>query len=68
MRKSSAATLALTFLSGACSLIPQLDSITRTQLAIREGRAFASGEPGLGIDWDWDAIGRLRKTQPVVAD
>ena len=40
--------------------IPQLDSITRTQLEIREGRAYPSPEPGLGIDWDWDAIGRLR--------
>ena len=32
--------------------IPQLDTITRTQLAIRDGRAYASEEPGLGIDWD----------------
>jgi L-alanine-DL-glutamate epimerase-like enolase superfamily enzyme len=46
--------------------IPQLDSITRTQLAIREGRAYASAEPGLGIDWDWDAIGRMRSAEPIV--
>jgi L-alanine-DL-glutamate epimerase-like enolase superfamily enzyme len=46
--------------------IPQLDSITRTQLSIRDGRAYASAEAGLGIDWDWDAIGRLSKAAPVV--
>src|SRR5438874_276954 len=46
--------------------IPQLDSITRTQVAIREGRAYASSEPGLGIDWDWDAIARLAKAPPRV--
>jgi L-alanine-DL-glutamate epimerase-like enolase superfamily enzyme len=46
--------------------IPQLDSITRTQVAIRDGKAHPSSEPGLGIDWDWDAIGRLAKAKPVV--
>ena len=40
--------------------IPQLDTITRTQLAIRDGRADPSSEPGLGIDWDWDAIARMQ--------
>ena len=46
--------------------IPQLDAITRTQLAIRDGRAHASEDPGLGIDWDWDAIERLRSAKPIV--
>src|SRR5438874_1239012 len=46
--------------------IPQLDSITRTQLAIRDGRAYPSSEPGLGIDWDWDAIARARDAAPTV--
>jgi|SRR2546427_7603470 len=46
--------------------IPQLDSITSAQLRVRDGRAYASNEPGLGIDWDWDAIGRLRVAAPVV--
>ncbi|HEX8012197.1 MAG TPA: mandelate racemase/muconate lactonizing enzyme family protein [Casimicrobiaceae bacterium] len=46
--------------------IPQLDSITRSQLAIRDGRAYASSEPGLGIDWDWEAIARLRGAAPTV--
>jgi L-alanine-DL-glutamate epimerase-like enolase superfamily enzyme len=44
--------------------IPQLDVITRTQLEIREGRAYASREPGLGIDWDWNAIGKLQAAEP----
>jgi L-alanine-DL-glutamate epimerase-like enolase superfamily enzyme len=46
--------------------IPQLDAITRTQLAIRDGRAYASMEPGLGIDWDWAAIERLQAGAPIV--
>jgi L-alanine-DL-glutamate epimerase-like enolase superfamily enzyme len=46
--------------------IPQLDSITRTHLAIRDGRAYPSGEPGLGIDWNWDAIARVRDAAPTV--
>ncbi len=46
--------------------IPQLDTITRTQLVIRDGRAYASEEPGLGIDWDWDAIARLQGAKPIV--
>lgn len=36
--------------------IPQLDGITTSRLAIREGRAVPSSRPGLGIEWDWDAI------------
>jgi L-alanine-DL-glutamate epimerase-like enolase superfamily enzyme len=46
--------------------IPQLDSITRAKLAIREGRAYPSPEPGLGIDWDWNAIARLHAAAPIV--
>ena len=46
--------------------IPQLDSITKSRLAIRDGKAYASSEPGLGIDWDWEAIARLAKAKPRV--
>jgi L-alanine-DL-glutamate epimerase-like enolase superfamily enzyme len=46
--------------------IPQLDAITQRGLEIRDGRAYPSPEPGLGIDWDWDAIGRLSRTAPIV--
>jgi L-alanine-DL-glutamate epimerase-like enolase superfamily enzyme len=39
---------------------PQLPEITLTGLAVREGRAIPSDEPGLGIAWDQDAIERRR--------
>jgi L-alanine-DL-glutamate epimerase-like enolase superfamily enzyme len=40
--------------------IPQLDSLTTAGMRIEDGRAIPSGEPGLGIAWDWEAIERLR--------
>ena len=46
--------------------IPQLDAITSAQLTVREGRAWPSMEPGLGIDWNWDAIERMRRAEPIV--
>jgi len=46
--------------------IPQLDSITRSQLTIRDGEAYPSSAPGLGIDWDWEAIARLARAPPQV--
>ncbi|MGG7506968.1 mandelate racemase/muconate lactonizing enzyme family protein [Plantibacter sp. YIM 135249] len=36
--------------------IPQLRGITRDELEIRDGLAVAPETPGLGIDWDDDAI------------
>ncbi|GAB5505406.1 MAG: mandelate racemase/muconate lactonizing enzyme family protein [Rhizobiaceae bacterium] len=36
--------------------IPQLDDLTTSGLDIREGRAYPSSEPGLGIAWDWPKI------------
>jgi L-alanine-DL-glutamate epimerase-like enolase superfamily enzyme len=36
--------------------IPQLDAITTSRLDLRDGMAHAPDHPGLGIDWDWDAI------------
>ncbi|GLS17069.1 mandelate racemase [Labrys miyagiensis] len=38
--------------------IPQLDGVTRTGMRIEAGYAVPSAEPGLGIDWDWEALGR----------
>ena len=46
--------------------IPQLDTSPASKLAIRDGRAYASTEPGLGIDWDWSAIEKLRSGEPRV--
>ena len=36
--------------------IPQLDDITTSRMTIENGMALAPMTPGLGIDWDWDAI------------
>jgi L-alanine-DL-glutamate epimerase-like enolase superfamily enzyme len=36
--------------------IPQLRAITRSSLRIENGHAVAPEAPGLGIDWDFDAI------------
>jgi len=36
--------------------IPQLEPITTSGLRIEDGHAIPSEQPGLGIDWDWDAI------------
>ena len=36
--------------------IPQLDDITHSRLDICDGRATAPMVPGLGIDWNWEAI------------
>lgn len=36
--------------------VPQLDAITTSRLDLREGRAYPSEGPGLGIEWDWAAI------------
>ncbi len=36
--------------------IPQLDTLTSSSMKIEDGQAIAPSEPGLGIDWDWDAV------------
>ena len=36
--------------------IPQLDDITASGMRVDNGHAVPSGEPGLGIDWDWKKI------------
>ena len=36
--------------------IPQLRAVTRTELTIRDGKAVAPDVPGIGIDWDPDAL------------
>lgn len=40
--------------------IPQLDTITSSQLRIEDGRAWPSTTAGLGIEWNWEAIGASR--------
>ena len=39
--------------------IPQLDAITTAGMHIENGRAVPSSKAGLGIEWDWQAIGKL---------
>lgn len=36
--------------------IPQLDQLTGKHMRIEDGQALAPDEPGIGIDWDWDAV------------
>ncbi|PPJ46726.1 mandelate racemase/muconate lactonizing enzyme family protein [Rhizobium sp. KAs_5_22] len=43
--------------------IPQLDDITTSRLVIEDGQALAPTTPGLGIEWDWDAIEGRRITE-----
>jgi L-alanine-DL-glutamate epimerase-like enolase superfamily enzyme len=40
--------------------IPQLRSVTRSELTIIDGEALAPTTPGLGIDWDFDALDKHR--------
>lgn len=40
--------------------IPQLDVVTRNRMRIEKGYAYPYTSPGLGIDWDWKAIEKLR--------
>lgn len=40
--------------------IPQLRSLLRTELEVADGYAVAPSLPGLGIDWDFEAIRRHR--------
>ncbi|AUG55534.1 mandelate racemase/muconate lactonizing enzyme family protein [Thalassospira marina] len=46
--------------------IPQLDSLTHQGLRIENGHALPSDAPGLGIDWDWDAIAAGQLFTPIV--
>lgn len=39
--------------------IPQLEPITTSSLRIEDGHALPSDAPGLGIEWDWDAIKKM---------
>ena len=40
--------------------IPQLDGVTHKGMTIENGYAVPSDEPGLGIDWDLDALKHAR--------
>ncbi|MDZ5695894.1 mandelate racemase/muconate lactonizing enzyme family protein [Chelativorans sp. M5D2P16] len=36
--------------------IPQLDELTASGMKVEDGEAFAPDMPGIGIDWDWNAV------------
>jgi L-alanine-DL-glutamate epimerase-like enolase superfamily enzyme len=40
--------------------IPQLRSVTHGELEVRDGHAIPPSAPGVGIDWDRDALENLR--------
>ena len=46
--------------------IPQLDTLTTSQLRIEDGHAVAPDAPGLGIAWDTDQLVRQRKFDPLI--
>ncbi len=46
--------------------IPQLDDLASSRLELRDGFAAPPTEPGNGIAWDWDAIGRMQAFAPIV--
>ena len=35
-----------------------LDDLLKTALEVRDGKALVPDRPGLGLDWDWDAVAR----------
>ena len=35
-----------------------LDDLLTTPLEVRGGNALVPDRPGLGLDWDWDAVAR----------
>ena len=46
--------------------IPQLDKVIGEGIRIENGHAFPSEAPGLGIDWDWDAIRKMEIGHRVI--
>ena len=47
--------------------IPQLDDLTSSRMAMRDGYAIPPDEPGLGIAWDFAAIERRAVARAMVA-
>jgi len=45
---------------------PQLEQMTHSPIIIKDGHAFPSQKPGIGIDWDFDAIQKMTKTLPIL--
>ena len=48
--------------------IPQLDDITTSRIALENGFAIPPDSPGIGIDWDWQAIDRQARVRRVIGE
>ncbi len=46
--------------------IPQLDDITASRIRIENGHAIPSDKPGIGIEWDWQAIKKMAGAPAVI--
>jgi L-alanine-DL-glutamate epimerase-like enolase superfamily enzyme len=46
--------------------IPQLDVVMKNGMQIEDGYALPFNAPGLGIEWDWAAIDKLRTGDNIV--
>jgi len=46
--------------------IPQLGVIMKNEMKIEQGYAYPYLTPGLGIEWNWKAIERLRVAPPAI--
>lgn len=46
--------------------IPQLGPIMKNRMKVEKGYAYPYKTPGLGIEWDWKAIEKLRVAAPAV--
>jgi L-alanine-DL-glutamate epimerase-like enolase superfamily enzyme len=46
--------------------IPQLEPITTSRMTVKDGYAIPPASPGIGIDWDWQAIEKARMFTPLV--
>jgi L-alanine-DL-glutamate epimerase-like enolase superfamily enzyme len=47
--------------------IPQLDDVTTSRMAMADGYAIPPDTPGLGIDWDWQAIERRTVARAAIS-
>lgn len=48
--------------------IPQLDEITVSRVKIEDGCALAPATAGLGIEWNWETIGRRQKAALTLSE
>lgn len=52
--------------AGWVEWIPQLDPVTTSRLKVQDGFAIPPSVPGLGIEWDWQAIRQKQAFTPIL--